>query len=53
VRPVPLAEHFGLALAPRLLGADLASTLQHSAAWSAAVFLALATLLLVVAARRR
>ena len=53
LRPVPLAEHYGLALAPRLLGADLAATLQHSAAWSVAPFLALALALFVVASRRR
>ena len=53
VRPVTLVQHFGIALAPRLFGPDVAATLEHSAAWSIAPFLALALLLFVVASRRR
>lgn len=53
VRPVPLAEHYGLTLAPRLLGPDLAAALQHHAAWSITPFLALALALFAVASRRR
>jgi putative OPT family oligopeptide transporter len=52
VRPVALATHYGLALAPRLLGDELAATLVHSAAWSITPFLALAAFLFVVASRR-
>jgi len=53
VRPVPLVTHFGLALAPRLLGAETARVLTESAAWTLAPFLLLALLLGWVARRQR
>ncbi len=53
VRPVALVTHFGLAVAPRLLGPEAAAALEHSAAWSVTPFAALAVLLLLVASRRR
>jgi len=51
VRPVPLVTHFGLALAPRLLGAETAAALAASAAWTITPFLLLALLLGWVARR--
>jgi putative OPT family oligopeptide transporter len=51
VRPAPLVEAFGLALAPRLLGPDLASALTASAEWSVVPLLGLAALVLAVARR--
>ncbi len=53
VRPVAFMKHFGLELAPRLLGADTAAALQDSAAWSIAPFLALAVAFFWIASRRR
>ena len=53
VRPEALVTHYGLALAPRLFGPELAATLEHSAAWSITPFLALAAVLFVMASRRR
>jgi putative OPT family oligopeptide transporter len=51
LRPVPLLEHFGLALSHRLLGAATAQRLEASAAWSITPFLGLAVALLWVARR--
>ena len=53
VRPVPLVAHFGLALAPRLLGAATAEALAASATWTVTPFLLLALLLGWVARRSR
>jgi len=50
-RPVSLVAHYGLALAPRLLGEQTAGALAASAAWTVVPVLALAALLGVVAAR--
>jgi len=50
-RPVSLIAHWGLALAPRLLGEDAAAALTASAAWTVAPILALAALLAWIAAR--
>ena len=52
VRPVPLVVHWGLALAPRLLGEQTARALAENALWTLAPFLLLAALLAVVARRR-
>jgi uncharacterized oligopeptide transporter (OPT) family protein len=52
-RPVPLLEAWGLALAPRLLGADAAEALTASASWSVVPLLALAAALFAVARRAR
>jgi len=52
LRPVPLLVHFGLVLAPRLLGAETAQRLQANALWSITPFLCLAAALLWVALRR-
>ena len=51
VRPVPLVTHWGLALAPRLLGAENAEALAASAAWTISPFLLLALVLAVVGRR--
>lgn len=53
VRPVSLVAHYGLALAPRIFGPDVAAFLVGNAWWSLAPFLALAAALFVVASRRR
>jgi len=50
-RSVPLAAHWGLALAPRLLGEPTAQALAASAAWSVVPLLALAVALGLVARR--
>jgi uncharacterized oligopeptide transporter (OPT) family protein len=50
-RPVALVKHWGLALAPRLLGEETASALAASAAWTVAPLLALAAALAWVASR--
>jgi hypothetical protein len=51
VRPVPLVAHYGLALAPRLLGAGTAAALAASATWTLVPFVALALSLGAVARR--
>jgi len=51
VRPVPLVTHFGLALAPHLLGEATASAMAASAAWTIAPFGLLALALALVARR--
>ena len=51
-RPASLLQHYGIELAPRLLGADAARALLDSANWSILPFLALALVLFVVASRR-
>jgi putative OPT family oligopeptide transporter len=53
VRPVPLVTHWGLALAPRLLGAENAEALAASAAWTISPFLLLALALALVGRRGR
>ena len=53
VHPVPLVTQWGLALAPRLLGAARAQALSESAVWTLVPFLALALALGVVARRGR
>jgi len=53
VRPVALVTHFGLALAPRLLGTATANALAASAAWTLVPFGLLALLLGGVARRGR
>ena len=50
-RAVPLVAHYGLALAPRVLGDDAARALVASAAWSATPLLGLALALGIVARR--
>jgi hypothetical protein len=52
-RPMPLLDAWGLALAPRLLGADAAKALADSAEWSIAALIALAIGLFLVARRTR
>jgi putative OPT family oligopeptide transporter len=51
VHPVPLVAHYGLALAPRLLGEETARALAANAVWSVIPLLALAVALGVVARR--
>lgn len=51
--PVPLVTHWGLALAPRLFGEELADALAASATWTVAPFLLLAIALGWVAMRGR
>ena len=51
-RPVSLVAHWGLALAPRLLGDETAAALAASPTWTVAPLLALALALGWVAARR-
>jgi hypothetical protein len=51
--PVPLLAHWGLALAPRLLGEDAAKSLAASAGWTIAPFLLLAFALGWIATRGR
>ncbi len=53
LHPVPLVARYGLALAPRILGAETASALAANATWSVIPLLALAIALGVVAARGR
>jgi hypothetical protein len=53
VRPVSLVKHWGLALAPRILGEETAAALASSAAWTIGPFLLLAALLAWVALRAR
>jgi preprotein translocase subunit SecG len=50
---VPLLAHWGLALAPRLFGDDVAKALAASAAWTITPFLLLALALGWVATRAR
>jgi putative OPT family oligopeptide transporter len=50
-RPVPLVAHWGLALAPRLFGAETARALTESATWTLVPFALLALALAVVALR--
>jgi len=51
VRPVPLVAHYGLALAPRLLGPEAAQSLADSTLWTLAPFGLLALALGLVARR--
>ena len=53
VRPVPLVAHYGLALAPRLLGPETAQALAESTLWTLVPFGLLALALGFVAQRRR
>jgi len=53
VRPVPLVTHWGLALAPRLLGSESAAALAASAVWTITPFLLLALVLAIVGRRRQ
>lgn len=52
VRPASLLQHYGIELAPRLLGAESARALLDNANWSILPFVALALLLFFVASRR-